>query len=280
MTIGLIGAGRVGFSLGKYFTEHHLSVTGYYSKNPESAREAATFTSTRCYERLDDLVRDSEVIFITTPDSVIAQVWEQLKALQIREKIICHCSGVLSSELFSNITDYACYGYSIHPLLAVCDKLHSYKEFPNILFTIEGSKEKLPDVTDLIRSCGNQVLSLFPEDKIRYHAAAVIASNLVLGIAETAVEELVQCGFSRENASKALMPFIYNNASHLLTGTLEDSLTGPVERADSPTIEKHLEKLSGDNREIYRLLSRKALIIAQRKNPGRDYDRLESVLSH
>ncbi|MGN1166473.1 MAG: DUF2520 domain-containing protein, partial [Lachnospiraceae bacterium] len=110
-------------------------------------------------------------------------------------------------------------------------------------------------------------------------AAAVLASNLVLGIAETAIEELVQCGFTKDGASKALIPFIYTNAAHLLTASLEESLTGPVERSDEQTVEKHLQKLTGDDREIYRLLSKKALTIARRKNPGRNYEKLEQILT-
>lgn len=279
MTIGFIGAGKVGFSLGKYFTDHQIAVTGYYSNNPTSAREAAEFTGTRYYRELDDLVRDSEVIFITTPDGVIAHVWETLKSLQIRNKIICHCSGVLSSDIFSDITDYQCSGYSIHPLLAVHDKLHSYKEFSNALFTIEGNGDQAGTMRSLLEHCGNQVLSLRPEDKIRYHAAAVLASNLVLGLVETAAEELIQCGFTKDTALRALAPFVYANASHLLTESLEDSLTGPVERADLLTVKKHLDKLSGDDREIYRLLSKKALSIAERKNKDRDYSPLGNLLA-
>lgn len=279
MTIGFIGAGKVGFSLGKYFTGHQITVSGYYSNNPTSAREAAEFTDTRYYKKLDDLVRDSEVIFITTPDSAIARVWEDLKSLQIREKIICHCSGVLSSDIFSEITDYHCSGYSIHPLLAVHDKLHSYKEFSDALFTIEGSKDHAALMRSLLEDCGNQVLSLRPDDKIRYHAAAVLASNLVLGLVETAADELTSCGFTRDTALHALAPFVYANASHLLTESLEDSLTGPVERADLLTIQKHLEKLYGDDKEIYRLLSKKALSIAKRKNKNRDYSTLENLLA-
>ena len=106
--------------------------------------------------------QDSEVIFITTPDSAIAQVWEELKALQIRHKIVCHCSRILSSEIFSGKTAYNCSGYSIHPLLAVCDKLHSYKEFSDTIFTIEDDAAKKPEMTQLIESCGNQVLPLRP----------------------------------------------------------------------------------------------------------------------
>lgn len=280
MTIGFIGAGKVGFSLGKYFTDHQITVTGYYSSNPTSAREAAEFTGTRCYIQLDDLVRDSEVIFITTPDGAIAHVWEELKSLQISDRVICHCSGVLSSDIFSDITDYRCSGYSIHPLLAVHDKLHSYREFSNALFTIEGNGNYVTVFRSLLEHCGNQVLSLQAEDKIRYHAAAVLASNLVLGLVETAADELTRCGFPRDTALHALAPFVSANASHLLTESLEHSLTGPVERADLLTVQKHLDKLSGDDREIYRLLSKKTLDIARRKNTTRDYSDLESLLAH
>ena len=62
MNIGFIGAGKVGFSLGKYLTERNVRVTGYYSRNPDSSREAADFTNTRQYMNLRHLVEDSEVL--------------------------------------------------------------------------------------------------------------------------------------------------------------------------------------------------------------------------
>ena len=65
MKIGFIGAGKVGFSLGRYFMEHHMDVSGYYSQNPESAKAAAVFTQTAFFETLEDVVRKSEVIFLT-----------------------------------------------------------------------------------------------------------------------------------------------------------------------------------------------------------------------
>jgi hypothetical protein len=43
-------------------------------------------------------------------------------------------------------------------------------------------------------------------------------------------------------------------------------------------VEIHLEKLNGDNREIYRLLSKKALELAKIKNNNRDYENLEELL--
>ena len=278
MKIGWIGAGKVGVSLGKYLAEQGVSVVGYYSKNPESAKEAAEFTGTSCYERIEDLVRDSEVIFLTVPDDAIEEVWGQLKQLQIKDKCFCHCSGALSSEVFSDRTGHFAYGYSIHPLLAVNDKFHSYSELSNALFTIEGDGAYKEHLQKLFEKAGNTVLPIRAKDKIRYHAAAVMASNLVLGLAEAATEELEGCGFTREMAQNALVPFLQANVAHLGDRKIEDCLTGPVERGDTSTVAKHLAHLSGEHRVIYHTLSKKVLSIAKRKNSGRNYQGLEELL--
>ena len=292
MRIGWIGAGKVGCSLGRYFAAHGICVSGYYSKRSASAREAAEITGSKAYPSMEELVRDSDAIFLTVPDGAIAPVWEQLKELQISNKIICHCSGVLSSTIFSDIAAYGCSGYSVHPLLAVSSKQMPPEEFSKALFTIEGSvnlhdADASAEVWDLslenqlavlLESCGNRVIFLDAADKPRYHAAAVLASNLVLALAESAREELVQCGFTSEEAVAALAPFMQANVAHLGSQSIEEALTGPVERGDAGTVRMHMDTLEGENREIYRELSGKALAIAKRKHPERDYADLKVLL--
>lgn len=279
MRIGFIGAGKVGFSLGKYFAVNGIEVTGYMSRNQQSAKDAAEFTGTKYYEEMKDLVSESDIIFLTVPDGVIASIWEKIKRIPIAKKIICHCSGVLSSEIFSDIAKAGAFGYSIHPFLAVNDKLHSYKELSKALITIEGDLEKKEAMKDLFTGLGNQVLFLQAQEKIRYHAAAVLSSNLVLGLAETAMEELKNCGFSNEQAKEALAPLMLGNIEHFLEKGIENSLTGPVERCDIKTVEAHMQVLEGENLEIYRLLSKKAVQIAKRKNPERNYEKMEECFT-
>ena len=100
MKIGFIGAGKVGFSLGKYFISNGISVTGYYSRSPKSAKSAAEFTNSRMYSSLTDILKDSDTLFLTVPDDVIGMVWEHIKNLDVRNKKICHCSGSISSAAF------------------------------------------------------------------------------------------------------------------------------------------------------------------------------------
>mgnify|MGYP001623180088 CR=1 FL=1 len=103
MKIGFIGAGKVGTSMGKYLTERGIEINGYYSKTVRSAEEAADFTNTRVYTTISSLAEDSDGVFVTVPDGAIGDVWEQLKMLPIKNKIISHFSGSLSSEIFSDI---------------------------------------------------------------------------------------------------------------------------------------------------------------------------------
>ena len=45
MRIGFIGAGKVGCTLGKYFRENGIPVSGYYNRTSEHAKEAAEFVN-------------------------------------------------------------------------------------------------------------------------------------------------------------------------------------------------------------------------------------------
>lgn len=86
MKIGIIGAGKVGCSIGKYLTEHGFSVAGYCSKSKKSVEEAATFTNTKAYDSLAELVAESTILFLTTPDGALESVWNELKKNQYKIK--------------------------------------------------------------------------------------------------------------------------------------------------------------------------------------------------
>ena len=82
---------------------------------------------------LKDLIKNSDAIFITTSDEQIQKVWNEIKELPIKNKLICHCSGSISSEIFSNISKYGAYGYSIHPMFAISTNIILIKTYPKLL---------------------------------------------------------------------------------------------------------------------------------------------------
>lgn len=278
MKFGFIGAGKVGCSLGKYLADNGHPVVGYFSQFYEDALEASKFTNSADYKSIENLVNDSDVLFLTVPDGIIEEVWNEIKKLEISGKIVCHCSGALSSKVFSDISERGSFGYSIHPLFAVSDKYESYKELPDSYFTIEGSPEKIDTVKELFENMGNTVCIISSEDKVKYHAAAAIASNLVVGLIGLSEQLLEECGFEEDAAHHALTPIIQGNIHHILKDGVVKALTGPIERNDVETIKKHLSVLQGDAKQIYKTASRQVIKIAKKKNENRDYSKIEEIL--
>lgn len=276
--IGFIGAGKVGFSLGKYFSENNLKVIGYYSRSIESAREAAIFTNSTYFKEKEELIKESDIIFITTPDKEIEGVWNSINKLSIKNKIICHCSGSLSSNVFSNIENYNSYGYSIHPMFAFSDKYNSHLKLRKAVFTIEGSDKYLKKIRTLFIGLGNKSKVISAMDKSSYHLASVVVSNHVIALIEEGIELLVYCGFKREEALESLYPLIINNIDNVKESGTVNSLTGPIERNDINTVKSHLLCLDKENRELYKLLSRKLLKIARVKNKNNDYSEIENMI--
>ena len=86
MKTGIIGAGRVGCSLGKYFRSKNADLVGYYDTNTAAAEEAAAFTQTAGFDQVQQLVRESDILFITTPDSLLVPVWEEIKGMSHRNQ--------------------------------------------------------------------------------------------------------------------------------------------------------------------------------------------------
>ena len=280
MNIGFIGAGKVGFSLGRYFAENGIPLSGYYSLHVQSAAEAAKFTGSEVYYELADIVRDSDVIFITVPDGSVAEVYESIKEMGIEGKCICHCSGAMSAEeTFPDISEYGASGYSIHPLFPISSKYESFKELQSAFFCIEGSEEHLGDWEKLFERLGNDIRIIPGSMKSEYHAACAISSNLVCALAAKSLSLMKKCGFSETEALKAFEPLIMSNIRRILAVGPQEALTGPVERNDIETVARHIQCMDNDtDRDMYRAVSRKLVEIAQYKHPENDYSEMKKLL--
>lgn len=280
MKIGFIGAGKVGFSLGKFLTEGKISVTGYYSRHPESAREAAEFTGTHFYDELGQIVAESDVLFLTVPDGEISSVYRDVKRCEIVNKQICHCSGAMSASVaFPDIAEYGAHGLSIHPLFPISSKYESYRELSGAFFCLEGEEEYLNQWEQMLVNLGVCVRRIEAKDKVRYHAGCVMASNLVCALIQESVELLMECGFGENEAIKALSPLILSNIRHVTEAGPMEAFTGPMERCDASTIAEHLSSLNGSREEkLYRAASERLMEMAMLKHPDRDYSQIADLL--
>jgi predicted short-subunit dehydrogenase-like oxidoreductase (DUF2520 family) len=103
-----------------------------------------------------------------------------------------------------------------------------------------------------------RILLVKEEDKALYHAAAVIACNLLTIVEYAAFEACLGLGFSEREAREAFMPLVGATVENIARIGAVESLTGPLSRGDAGTMEANidaLERLEPEIAELYRAVS-------------------------
>lgn len=218
------------------------------------------------------------MIFITTPDDEIRPVWEKIAGQPIRGKIICHFSGSLSSVVFSGREQAGASGCSVHPMYAFSSKETSWQQLNQVLFTMEGDSHALDRVGLVLAQAGIRHFVINSAKKERYHAAASMVSNMMIGLYQMSIDMLQDCGFEEAAARLLVEPLVRNNIENLLATSPEQALTGPIERNDVETVRKHLAVLTEEEREVYTSLAQKLVETARRKNPDKEYGEILKVI--
>jgi len=277
-SIGFIGAGKAGVSLGSYFASKGLEISGYSSRTMESALSAARITGSSAFSSLKELIEHSDTIIISTPDDALPVVWKELQTLDPEGRIVAHLSGSLSSDIFEGIGQKGASGYSIHPMFAFSSRDGSFDGLQDAFFTLEGPEDRMEEVRELFRITGNRTLLIEKEYKTLYHASNVMVSNLVIALINTGALVFEKCVVADGDPIAALLPLIRGNIENISAKGLAGALTGPAERNDVNTVKKHLDVLDQEERAIYILLTKKLVRLAGEKHPGRDYSALLNLL--
>lgn len=281
--VGIIGAGKVGVSLGiALFTSGPLRISGYFSRSLSNAAYGAERTNSACFKTLNELVEASDVILIATPDDAIEGVWRDLLQLNISGKILCHTAGSLSSSLFFDRTTNDVYAASMHPLLAFADKESGHASVGSAFFTLEGDEKAVAVFKDCLDAHNIAYKVMTSADKATYHLATAVMSNLVVAVSAMAFDLMEDVGFTEAEAKEALKPLATGNLAKIFDVGPAAALTGPVERCDMTTVRRHLDALArkGDEKEeaLYRAASLILADIGEEKHEERPYDDLRRLL--
>jgi len=279
LKIGFIGAGKVGRAFGAYLQKNATSITGYYSQTQNSAKEAASLTSSGYYGEIVKLVTDCDVVFITTPDTSIQLVAEELaltfqNETSLKGKTFVHMSGAHSSELLSALHEKGAEIASLHPIQSIADVNTAIEQLKSTVFSIEGTIDAVESLTSLMDQMNNTYFIIRSEQKTLYHMAACTVSNYLVTLVDMGLSMYESIGIDREIGYKALYPLIRGTIENLKHMDTKEALTGPIARGDVNTVKAHLTAVSDQKTEdFYRYLGLATVQMAKEKS-GTDQDKL------
>jgi predicted short-subunit dehydrogenase-like oxidoreductase (DUF2520 family) len=262
-----------------------LSRSGYRvaaiaSRSPKSARALADKLGGGTQVFALTKLPETELVLIATPDDQIAATAEKLakvRAVKNAKPVVLHMSGSLSSDVLAPLAAIGCAVGSMHPLASVSTPEIGVKRFRGAYFCIEGEKRAQQTARAIVGLLKGKSFSIDTRFKPLYHAAAVMTSGHTTALFSVAVELLAKCGLPQAKARAVLFPLLLGTAENLRKQSPAEALTGTFARADVEAFERHLkllgENADGDQREIYLLLAKISLRLAQEQ--GADPTRIK-----
>lgn len=271
MKVGFIGAGKVGSAFGLYLHKKGIKISGYLSRTKESAVRASLITESCQYDDAQMLCENSDIIMITTPDSFISRTAELLSnaAVEWNCKIVCHMSGVYSSDILSKLKERGATVCSLHPMMAFNELESSVKALESACFTLDGYGEGLVKIKNLLDRTENKYFEIPPQSKSLYHAASCTVSNYVVVLLDAGMEMFKTCGFLEKDVKELIKPIVEKVVNDVFNVGTGRALTGPISRGDTITVERHLKELKNHKKnwlEIYKALALQTAELALRAN--------------
>jgi predicted short-subunit dehydrogenase-like oxidoreductase (DUF2520 family) len=266
----VVGAGAVAIALSGGLRLAGVPVLGLWARRADAARQAGATAGIAAFSSAPpDIMMESDVIILAVRDNAISEVAAMLigTGLVNRRHVLLHCAGAMPAEVaFAAVTGKVAGVGVLHPLRAITDGKRVMHELKGTVFGIQGDAFAVHQAESLVAAVGGTVLPLVHDQMAAYHAAAALASNLIVALVDTAVATLTASGMSEKAATDAVIPLALSAVQNLSAHGIVDGLTGAVKRGDADTVTRHLAALQRvpGAQEIYRILSSRALAIATR----------------
>ncbi len=206
----IVGSGKLSRHFQHYFSLKKIS---YKIWTRQSEELFETFGNQAI--RILVLIKDDEI------ENFISANQQKLSG----NKVWIHCSGMLST----NLAD------SAHPLMTFTDKLYDLDFYEKIPFVLEKGRNSFKK---LFPELNNPNYKIESDQKILYHAYCVLSGNFTTIIWQFFFDYL------RNNKipKTAAYPYLKATAENLIS--LDNPLSGPIERKDTKVISKHLKSLN------------------------------------
>ena len=278
LKLGFIGAGTVGTALAVRLSQKGYTVVAASSRSQTSAGKLAhAVGGCAVFDNAQGVVDNAELVFLTTPDDAIPLVASQIQ-WRIGQSVV-HCSGADSTETLEAARRLGAQVGVLHPLQTFASVEQAIQNIPGSTFALEAEEPLLGILKDIATTLDGHWVELKADDKVVYHAAAVIACNYLVTLVKLATDLWQTFNIPPDQATQALLPLIGGTIRNIDNVGIPQCLTGPIARGDTGTIKKHLDALQQRAPTIlpaYRELGLQTIPIALAK--GRiDEDKAEEL---
>ncbi len=263
LTVGIVGAGSVGQALARLLAADFGVVVTSRSR----ARAAAAVAGIEARAAtLEALASSSDCVIVAVPDRSVPEVAAVLAGFDLAAAL--QTSGALGPASLAPLRKRGVPCAMFHPLQTFPTADAGAQRLPGSLVGICGDDRALAWCERLAGALRCTTLSVAEDRLAQYHAAAVLASNCVVGLVDAAATLMEGAGVKRADALRALRPLLNASLENASTMEANQALTGPIARGDAVTVRRHLGSMRNSPTPLvglYRAFGEYLLDLAQRR---------------
>lgn len=270
-TINIIGCGRAAGTLGRLWLEAGAVTVGQVvNRSLSSSKAAVSKLGVGTAVGGISALEPADIWLIGTSDAQIPQVAESLAAsgIELGEALVFHLAGRFGLEVLQPLNDGLVRLAALHPVRSLSGARLSLEAFSGTACVAEGEQAALERLKPLVTSIGGTWLPVDSVDRGLYHASVSVISNITKAVAWKAQKWQTRAGLPAETAAEVTHQLLQSTMEDLFLSGARQTITGPVVRGDTSTVEAHLEAIRAthpEDVEIYRVLGQAVLDLAQER---------------
>ncbi|MBK6766635.1 MAG: DUF2520 domain-containing protein [bacterium] len=280
----LVGPGAVGKVLARRLVRSGWTCSGVCGRGSAVGRRLAKELGAPYVSTLEGIQFVGGTLILAVGTGQVAALAKELSHLNLpwSRIAVLHNSGTLDASPLLPLaklgaTVGACHPFMTFPRFSGSVRAGLKEDLYNptfpFFFGIDGNRAGLAAARKVVKACWGLSLVVRGQDRIAYHAAAVMACTLLGANIAMASEILQKVGISEKAAQSAVLAIARETLSNFSEYGIDRSWTGPAIRGDRKTIAAHtkaIAKLNPETAKVYRLLSGWVMKQQSSSSPGRD----------
>ncbi|GGL42849.1 Rossmann-like and DUF2520 domain-containing protein [Phycicoccus endophyticus] len=258
LTVGVVGAGRVGAVLGAALGRAGHRVTGASAVSEASRERAAALLPGVPVADVPTVVAGAELVLLAVPDDALPGLVAGLSSTGAWQagQIVLHTSGRHGTAVLDPVRAHHALPLALHPAMTFTGTPMDLDRLAECAFGVTADEPLRPVAEALVLEMGGSPVWVAEVDRVAYHCGLAHGANHLVTLTAEALQVLARAGVAEPRALLGpLMHAALDNA--LRMG--DAALTGPVARGDAGTVRDHLrelDRLAPEIRRTYVALAR------------------------
>ena len=258
LDVGVVGTGRAGSVIGAALKRAGHQVKACTAVTDLSKLRAEALLPGVAILSIEETVADRDLILLSIPDDVLAQVVSGLAATNAVSPgtFVMHLSGRYGIEVLRPLTELGCLPLALHPVMTFTGTSIDLNRLSACPFGVTTHPTLRPVAETLVMEMGGEPVWVPEASRSLYHAALTFGANNLMTLVNQTSELLESAGITNPEALVA--PLLSASLDNALRNG-DSALTGPIARGDAETVREHLRVLANFDPAVtqaYRSLAR------------------------